>query len=290
MKKAIDFILYGNVFIAVCAYVQVRLTQKLFGLSSEWLALFVGAATFFLYNLHKPITFLLKPQLVDNQRFLSTKRFSTPLSILTILAAIFCGWVFFKLDFSTQISLVSVGILSLAYVLPVYKKRRLRDVPYIKIFLIAFVWAFVVVFLPLTEWDVAQSMFREEQLFQKNATVFLVFLEKLSFVFAITIPFDIRDQVIDKQLGIKTIPLSIGEKRSKILAWIGLSLCFSISCVLLSKHFYDLKTLIVFGLTYTASAWLIYLSDSKHDDYFFYGWVDGLLLWQGVIYGLFCIF
>ena len=95
--KIINFLLYGNVFIALCAYSQTVQTCRFLGddnVSQSVLPIFVAAATFFLYNIHKPITFFLKKQLIDNQRFMKTKSFSSPLSILTILAGLLCIFFF----------------------------------------------------------------------------------------------------------------------------------------------------------------------------------------------------
>ena len=80
--KTLDFVLYGNVLIAVCAFVQTLQTAYILNsenteglLTDSVLPIFAAAATFFLYNLHKPISFLLKKQLIENQRFLKTKAF-----------------------------------------------------------------------------------------------------------------------------------------------------------------------------------------------------------------------
>ena len=65
--KIINFLLYGNVFIALCAYSQTVQTCRFLGddnVSQSVLPIFVAAATFFLYNIHKPITFFLKKQLI----------------------------------------------------------------------------------------------------------------------------------------------------------------------------------------------------------------------------------
>ena len=208
--KIINFILYGNFFIALCAAAQT--IQSFFFLENNCfyphiLPVFVWASTFFLYNIHKPITYFLKKQLVDNQRFLKTKAFSTPLSILTILAGLGCLFLFFQLKTKTQLSLSFAAILSLAYVIPIFGQKRLRDLPFIKIFTIAFVWAFVVIILPLQE--LGKTI---------NTITIILFMEKAFFVFALTIPFDIRDVDWDAKTNVKTIPLSIGIQNAKSLA------------------------------------------------------------------------
>lgn len=281
--KTINFILYGNFFIAICAFVQTLQTyfflekgHALISLKAigifHILPIFVAAATFFLYNIHKPITYFLKKQLIENQRFLKTKTFSTPLSIFTILAGLFCFYAFFKIQTKTQLSLLVAATLSLAYVLPIFRGLRLRDLPFIKIFTIAFVWAFVTVILP------AQELHRTIDI-----NIGLIFLEKVLFIFALTIPFDIRDMDWDAQTGIKTIPLSIGSKKAKYLAFLCLISCLGLVFILNNKEIYTPKQAFILIISYFMSSIVIYLTEKNRNDYFFYGLTDGMMLLQSLL-------
>ncbi|MBY0424525.1 MAG: UbiA family prenyltransferase, partial [Cytophagales bacterium] len=85
---------------------------------------------------------------------------------------------------------------------------RLRDLPYMKIFSIAFVWSASTILLPMAKYP-------EYVAFGHWAGIFV---ERFVFVFAITIPFDIRDMEEDRKSGIKTIPLLLGVKHSLLVA------------------------------------------------------------------------
>ena len=274
--KIINFLLYGNFFIALCAYSQTVQTCRFLGddnISQSVLPIFVAAATFFLYNIHKPITFFLKKQLVDNQRFLKTKSFSSPLSILTILAGLFCMYYFFSIKTITQWSLIVAAFFSLAYVLPVFGGKRLRDLPYIKIFTIAFVWAFVTVILPVQEYGNIL-----------DSHVKLMVFERALFVFAITIPFDIRDLDVDAKTNVKTIPLSIGVQKAKYLSILALIGCIFIVFVLNKQAVYTFKNTIALFLTYIISAVVVGFSQKERSDYYFYGLTDGMMLMQSLFF------
>ncbi len=242
------------------------------GYSISILPFFIAAATFFLYNIHKPITFFLKKQLIDNQRFLKTKLFSTPLSILTVLAGLFCVYAFFRIEKTTQLSLVLAAVLSLSYVFPVFKKRRLRDLPFVKIFTIAFVWAYVTVILPVCELGKAV-----------DANIALLFLEKALFVFALTIPFDIRDMDWDAQTGVKTIPLSIGFRNAQYLAVLCLISCIVLVFMFNNNGFYSFKQSFILIISYFVSIVFVYLTQKNRSDYFFYGFIDGMMLLQSLL-------
>lgn len=273
--RLFDFIIYGNVFIAVCAAMSTLSTafilNNLINKNDLNLALFVGAATFFLYNLHKPITYFLRKQFIDNQRFKRTKAFQIPLSILTILAGIYCCYFFFKLALNAQILLIGMAFLSLGYVLPILGNgRRLRDLAYLKIFLIAIVWAAITVVLPLLDLKISTS----------NTFVLQLFLERACFIFALCIPFDIRDMDWDIKTNVKTIPLSIGVKNAKIMGIIALIIAISMVLILKNKAIYNEIIGIKLIIVYLISILILLKTNKNRNDYFFYGLIDGMILIQ----------
>ena len=282
LRKLLDFIIYGNVFIAFCAAMSTYSTGLILSVPTDSsfiiyyssLPIFVGAATFFLYNLHKPVTYFLKKQFIENQRFTRTKDFQGPLSILSILAAIFCIYYFFQLKTASQWMLIVMAFLSLGYVLPILGNgRRLRDIPYLKIFLIVLVWSVITVGLPFLELNNNIS----------TAHFLRLCIERSCFIFALCIPFDIRDMDWDSRTNVKTIPLSIGVEKAKILAII--VLIVSLSTYYLGKNTiitnptHDFK---IIGV-YTITTFIILKTDKNRSDYFFYVGVDGMILLQSLL-------
>ena len=288
LSRLFDFIIYGNVFIAFCAamstystefiinssYTLPASTNSSFILHRLSLSIFVGVATFFLYNLHKPVTYFLKKQFTDNQRFTRTKAFQGPLSILSVLAAIYCIYYFFQLKTASQCVLILMAFFSLGYVLPILGNgQRLRDIPYLKIFLIVLVWSVTTVGLPFLELN--------------NNISTLPFLRlcmgRSCFIFALCIPFDIRDMDWDSRTNVKTIPLSIGVEKAKISAIlaliISLSMCYLEKKIIMTNLTHDFKLIIV----YTITAFIILKTHKNRSDYFFYIGVDGLILLQSLL-------
>jgi hypothetical protein len=280
IRPLIDFIIYGNVFIALCAAASTYSTAISLNLNDLELnknlniACFVGAATFFLYNLHKPVTYFLRKQFIENARFTRTKAFQGPLSILSILAAIYCVFFFFQLKTNSQIGLIGMAFLSLGYVLPILGNgRRLRDVAFLKIFLIAFVWAVITVGLPFLESNQTTT----------DNYFWALFIERLCFIFALCIPFDIRDMDWDIKTNVQTIPLSIGVKKAKILGILAVCVAafvtYSFRNVFIFNEINHLKGLIVYATTIL----VILKADKNRSDYFFYGGVDGMILLHSLI-------
>ena len=122
-----------------------------------------------------------------------------------------------------SIFLLSVqALFSILYAIPL-KNKKLRDIPYLKIYLISFVWASSIVFLPILNAN--------EKIQTINILHFVAFF---LYVMAITIPFDIRDYLRD-DLKLKTIPQLIGVEKSIKLSKICLIILLIVTFFTLPK-------------------------------------------------------
>lgn len=123
------------------------------------------------------------------------------LSIVSLLTGI-CGLLIF-IPFSLELWIGTglISVVSVWYVLPVVNKP-LRDVPYIKTLLIAAVWSFMLIYVPM-------GGILENKLWP-SLTGFL-------FIYGITVPFDIRDLKYD-EVEKRTLPMVVGMTSSKILS------------------------------------------------------------------------
>lgn len=116
-----------------------------------------------------------------------------------------------------------LGALSLVYPIPLpFKNKtnglnyRLRDIPFIKIFLISLTWA------------TGSCCYFAPALQVGHSFPYHLFLLQFIFIFFITIPFDINDIEIDNAVGVKTIPILLGIKKALILEGFVL---FSLVCL-----------------------------------------------------------
>jgi 4-hydroxybenzoate polyprenyltransferase len=69
-------------------------------------------------------------------------------------------------------------------------------------------------------WSIATTVLPVIEVYAQieKSALLLMFTERIFFLFAIIIPFDIRDMLDDRKLGIKTIPLLVGDKPAMFLA------------------------------------------------------------------------
>ncbi len=281
LKKFIDLILYGNFWIASCALAFYFQTTYLLNCYFDWTALagLTFFSTFFLYAIHRVVGINKLKQFVDVDRYHVIAHFKPHIQFYAFMTGIASVYYFFKIDWIIQLALIIPGILSLAYVLPILgDQKRLRDLAYIKIFLIAIVWSWVTVILPALEFNAFYSL-----------PIALMALERAFFVFAITIPFDIRDLKVDEFSEVPTIPYKIGVAKSKQLGLLCVFIFALFGFANFWIGFYTWKTILTLLLSALTTAFMIQQSDPEKDDYFYSGLLDGSMLFQFLmVYGASC--
>ena len=265
LKAFGNFYIYSSVHIAICAGLLTLESYVILQIVIDLnVVLFVTFSTMSVYSLHR-IVGMSKVKAFDDQgRYLVIKKFRHHILIYFIISSLAAAYCFFLLPKEKIIHLAIPGILTIAYVLPVMgSKKRLRDLPFIKIFLIAIVWTWLTLFLP-TQY--------------KNITLItLLTFERILFFIAITIPFDIRDFTVDGSIGVKTLIHQLGVKKSKILSQVLLTFGMIILAFLLAQKLINLP---VFGgliSTYLCCIFLIRHSDEHKGDWFYGGLLDGTI-------------
>lgn len=176
--------------------------------------------------------------------------------------------------------LIPMGIVSFAYSFPLIRRKsgmlRLREIPGMKIFFVSLVWAMTTVLLPIINLKI--SLF--------NWQVLLVLCRRILFIFAITIPFDIRDRQADSLNKMKTIPILFGERKAKLLALLALS-CF----LILALFQYGMKEcynfFFAFSISTLISAVLIWQSSASKKPYYYLVLLDGTMILQFLLVWLF---
>ena len=169
-----------------------------------------------------------------------------------------------------------MAVITIFYSLPLYKTKksifRLREIACLKIFLISFVWSASTILLPIIQ---------SANHFNKNH-VLAMLAERFLFVFAITIPFDIRDMQADAKEKLLTIPLLLGKKNAMVLANI-LLILFAVVC--LWHYGYHASMWLVLAFLLSALSTLFFVNNKKlQSGYLYhYGILDGTLFLQGAL-------
>jgi 4-hydroxybenzoate polyprenyltransferase len=276
--KALNFIINTNIFISLAAVVFTLQTQVLLGMEPQLhpYLFIIFFATIFEYNLHRLITILHNPNALEDDKHSWVKKNTTAFYILVALsvAGFLCAVLLAKP--LVLLVLFPIGLITLFYSLPVFKNKknifRLREIPGLKIILISMVWSASTILLPIVQSGIYFPV----------PHVATMLLERFLFVFAITLPFDIRDMKPDQTSGLKTIPLWIGEQNSLRFAGLLLFLFTGLTCI----H-YPLtgQSFLIPAFVLSALSTFFFITNKKikaipHYHYFV---LDGTMLLQGAL-------
>jgi 4-hydroxybenzoate polyprenyltransferase len=272
MVKFINFLLYSNIYIAFCAVAMTAQTLYVFDIDIKTSSALLGLvffSTLVIYALHRLVSLSKVDKSLDVERFKVIGAYKEHIQIYAGLGILGGGVCFFCLNRPTQYALILPALLSLGYVIPFMgnKKLRLRDVHFIKIFLIAIVWSYVTVLLPFLEFKIAIGV-RELG----------ILLERILFIFVITLPFDLRDWEIDKKNQVRTIPATIGVKNTLRLA-----LFILLLWALLFSTIYPLSIILALLISGLSTGLLVYYSPKQQHDYYFTALMDGTMLLQYIL-------
>jgi 4-hydroxybenzoate polyprenyltransferase len=278
--KALSFIINANILIAVAAVSLAIATQVQLGLSPQFQAYLVVIflASLFDYNLHRIIAVHLKP---EASRFGKEKWASEHLVLLKTTIVITLAGLVISLFFvkaAVLYLLLPLALLSFLYSIPIPGKQirqsRLLGIPGMKTLLIALVWTSATVLIPVLQLGP----------FLNYSPVMLIFVERFSFIFAIAIPFDIRDMEVDELAGIKTIPLIFGEKPALVFS----NIVMGISLTVAFFHYLAARMIFILPAYFISICLVLYFINSrkmKSLPFYHHGILDGCIILLGILIG-----
>lgn len=264
LRSVFRIALYGHLWVAFGALVMCWQTQLLLVGTVKWepLPAFIFAATLWLYSLHRLIALQKsgEPGKID-------RRCHVLLAVLSGLVAAVFLW---QMPWSVWYYLLPGALMALAYILPVFGHgRRLRDLPYFKTALIVLAWSWITVAVPAAELGMHYHL-----------PALLLMAERMGFIFAIAIAFDIRDEATDRQGGVRTIPGTMGWRTARYLAQGSLLLSASVAWFAFRLSVYSTATLLGLYLSLLISIIVIGRTYPQRSPFFFAAWVDGLMIIQ----------
>jgi 4-hydroxybenzoate polyprenyltransferase len=213
---------FTNLYVALCG---AALTAASPMLLSEPLRLdsvtgLVFCCTLFVYNLDRLVE--PSPGDSDHEQWIETHRgLLWGLAILSGIGAIAFTT---QLNRASLISLPIAGLFAVGYCLPIVrfagKWHRLKAVPGAKLLLIAAVWTYATLGLPMLEHRATLDT-------QNVAALVARFL----FIAAVALPFDLPDMQRDRLSGIATIPILLGVRFTRRIAFVMIAASALVSLV-----------------------------------------------------------
>jgi len=267
LKRIIDFYINGSIHVALAVYALVRMTFHFFHIGyDEPMAWFAFFGTIVGYNFVK-YDELARAKKV---RWSNQLRAIVGLSVVSLLAT---AYYFFYLERRTQ--LVAVGFLALTmlYTLPVFPKiGNARNWAGVKIYIVAFCWAGITLFLPVINADLPLSH-----------DVWLKFCQRFLLVIILILIFEIIDLKKD-DLSLQTVPQKLGVRKTKIL---NLFLLIPFYCLEFLKSDFQIQQLWINLILILVIALFTLFASPKRSDYYTSFWVESIPVFWWVLVLLF---
>ena len=206
VKQLLDFYINSSIHVALSVYALSWITLLIFDLSyDENILYFNFYATITGYNFVKYFG-------IAKWHHRSLARWLKVIQVFSFFSFMLMVFYAFRLETKVLFILAGLGVVTFLYAIPFLPKRmyldeqqNLRQISGLKVHIIASVWAFTTVVLPILN--------NHQELTTK---VWITVLQNFVFVLALMIPFEIRDLKFDS-IKLATIPQQIGVKKTKIL-------------------------------------------------------------------------
>ena len=271
LRRWTDVVLYSSTWLALAALALTWATFLCWRVDiPARLGVLIFAATLFLYNIDSVLPYKHRQLLVISGRKRWMLAHRRELLVLAVGALAVAGVLFFVDGWQhLTLFLGHLAAISLFYSLPVVRMRgrwwALRDLPLLKVFLIAYVWAAVTVWVP--------ALYLAKPLAEPAAL--LLFTQRFFFILALAFVFDIRDYTKDRLTGTRTFPGVFGIQATKYLALSSL-----IMAGLLVPSGVGYQHLMVLMLPSLAAALTIWYAKETRPDYYFAFLTDGIMILQ----------
>ncbi|WP_027880245.1 membrane protein [Mesoflavibacter zeaxanthinifaciens] len=266
VKQLLDFYINSSIHVALAVYALSWITLLVFNLPyDENILYFNFYATITGYNFVKYFG-------IAKWHHRSLAKWLKVIQVFSFFSFLLMLFYAFRLEPKVIFVLIGLGLITFLYAIPFWPKQmyldehqNLRQISGLKVYIIAAVWAFTTVVLPILN--------NNQELETK---VWITVLQNFVFVLALMIPFEIRDLKYDS-IKLATIPQQIGVKKTKILGV--LLLLFFLGLNVFKEeiliHFLYKEVIVAFVLM------LFILFSTKHrNKYYASFWVEALpILW-----------
>jgi 4-hydroxybenzoate polyprenyltransferase len=253
-EKIVQTIFYGNYFYGLCVVAAILETAIQLGIPNEsglmYSIAFVATVLFYNYPYarnYSPVN--SNPRtLWYIEHAVLVKRTQIVLSVIIVILG-----VWFVLDNRKVLPLMTAQQWFLVLIFPltgalyygsniVSKKYNLRQVGWLKPFIIGFVWSGVTTIYPLLYDTVKHSVPLTYSFF-----LCLLFVKNLMFVSVLAIMFDIKDYVGDSKNGLNTLVVKMGLRKTILYVLLPLPVLGLITFISYAAihHFSPLKMLLI---------------------------------------------
>jgi hypothetical protein len=266
LKRIFNFYINSSIHVALAAFAFTWITLNQFGLDHDANMLyFVFFATITGYNFVKYFG-------VAKFHHRSLAGWLKAIQVFSLISFIAMCYYAYGLKINTLLILSVSGLITFLYAIPLLpmtyfrdSQKNLRQISGLKIYVIALVWTFTTVLLPLIENDICLE-----------ADAVITSVQRFIFVIVLMLPFEIRDLNYDS-LKLATIPQKIGVKLTKVGGVLLLIVFFLLDYFkdeLTSNSILSTLTISIMTLLFVG------FSNKNQSKYYSAFWVEGLpIIW-----------
>ncbi|MGJ8745161.1 hypothetical protein [Polaribacter sp.] len=268
LKLAFNFYINASIHVAFSVYAFLRITEIYFDLPyNENLHYFMFFGSITGYNFVKYAGFAK----------LHHKSLTKGIKIIQIFS-LFCFFVLcyfaYQMPIKTLCFTIPFCLLTVLYAVPFLSgfEKNLREVSYLKIMVVALVWAGFTVLIPVVDADKEITL-----------NVLLLLLQRFLIVVVLILPFDIRDVKYDA-ISLQTIPRKIGVEKTKKLGVMLLVFSLVLEYLVATPTMVKTPFMLFFFML------IIFLMRAKTDQYKYYSsfWVEALpMVWWLLLLGFY---
>lgn len=266
LKKLFDFYLNASIHVAFAVYAFLRITEFYFEFDYQKnLNYFIFFATITGYN-------FVKYAGVAKLHHRSLTRDLKLIQIFSFFCFIAMCYYAFLLPIKTLFLAAPFSLLTVLYAVPFLSgfEKNLREVGYLKIVIVALVWAAFTVLIPV---------FHATNAFSYEA--FLLMIQRFFILLVLIFPFEIRDSQYDA-ISLQTIPRKIGITKTKRLGL--LLMIFSLLISYAIKTNYETKN--AFMIFFFLMIVLLMRAKENQSKYYSAFWVEALpIIWWLLLLG-----
>jgi 4-hydroxybenzoate polyprenyltransferase len=278
LLKPVKFIINSHIFLAIAAASITLATQVQLGFRPQIDAFvaMIFLATIFDYNLHRFLTLTSIPESIHIEKNTWAAGNFTVLKVVIIISFALLVSTLFFLPVNTLFLIAPLAALTLLYSVSYLRNRwdgyRHKKIPGVKTVLLAFIWTASTAFM---------VFFNRESTFETAGIIFIC-IERFAFIFAIAIPFDIRDMEVDRKSGINTIPIAFGPEKAMQISNISLGIVLFIGIIQYSE-INSLFALTAFLLSIGITLILTNSKKLRLLPYYHNGILDGCVFLHGIL-------
>ncbi len=261
LQKLVSFMIHSSIWVAVSVF------------ALTWITLLVLARPFdpsvMYFNLYGSIlgyNVIKYFSVIPNMQW--KKKETLFLLVLNLFALLMVIYYFVQLSNIVKLAGGISLLLCILYIKPLFG-TTLRIVPGLKLKIVALVWAIVTVLLPSLQ--VGNTL---------DSAVILLFIQRILFVYVITLPFEIRDLKEDAP-SLATIPQTIGVAKTKKLGMVLISLFFLLTFFI--QPISEYWVLSVLGVYFLVMLALYHANEEQTPNYSSF-WVESLSIFWLILF------